>query len=355
MHNLCQLKVHSGGVLWKKQGGGKAVEVDKSDISALTWMKVPRTNQLCIRTKDGLKYKFTGYLTVRNDVYSFGVVLLELLTGRRSVDKMRPTKEQSLVDWARPKLKDNKKWLLFINPRLEDQYSVRAAQKACSLAYYCLSNNHKARPLTTGIVETLEHLQGNYIGDAAITFISPLTGRGSVSVGYTEYQSGRWLDSQGQNTSVVHEAVVAQYMMMVAGVSVLESRGVGFFEENQILLMFKDICNAVFAMHSTKAENLLLGSDRLWKLCDFGSTSTNHKRFERPEEMGIKEDTITNHKTLAYRSPKMWDLVLREVISEKVDIWALGIAKVRPIHPNDMLQSSPDSRPDITQARDLLD
>ncbi|GKE76408.1 FACT complex subunit SSRP1, partial [Tanacetum coccineum] len=61
MHNPCQLKVHSGGVLWKKQGGGKAVEVDKSDILALTWMKVPRTNQLCIRTKDALKYKFTGF------------------------------------------------------------------------------------------------------------------------------------------------------------------------------------------------------------------------------------------------------------------------------------------------------
>nr|GEX33879.1 FACT complex subunit SSRP1 [Tanacetum cinerariifolium] len=47
-----QLKVHSGGVLWKKQGGGKAVEVDKYDILALTWMKVPRTNQLFVRTKD---------------------------------------------------------------------------------------------------------------------------------------------------------------------------------------------------------------------------------------------------------------------------------------------------------------
>lgn len=59
--NPGQLKVHSGGVLWKKQGGGKAVEVDKSDISGLTWMKVPRSNQLSVRTKDGLKYKFTGF------------------------------------------------------------------------------------------------------------------------------------------------------------------------------------------------------------------------------------------------------------------------------------------------------
>ncbi|KAI3743744.1 hypothetical protein L1987_56809 [Smallanthus sonchifolius] len=59
--NPGQLKVHSGGILWKKQGGGKAVEVDKSDILGLTWMKVPRTNQLAVRTKDGLKYKFTGF------------------------------------------------------------------------------------------------------------------------------------------------------------------------------------------------------------------------------------------------------------------------------------------------------
>lgn len=54
-----------------------------------------------------------------------------------------------------------------------------------------------------------------------------------------------------------------------------------------------------------KAENLLLGPDGLWKLCDFGSTSTNHKRFERPEEMGIEEDNIRKHTTPAYRSPEV--------------------------------------------------
>lgn len=55
------LKVHSGGIQWKKLGGGKAVEVDKSDILGVTWMKVPRTNQLGVRIKDGLYYKFTGF------------------------------------------------------------------------------------------------------------------------------------------------------------------------------------------------------------------------------------------------------------------------------------------------------
>ncbi|XP_019161740.1 PREDICTED: FACT complex subunit SSRP1-like [Ipomoea nil] len=59
--NPGQLKVHAGGILWKKAGGGKAVEVDKSDIAGLTWMKVPRSNQLGVRIKDGLYYKFTGF------------------------------------------------------------------------------------------------------------------------------------------------------------------------------------------------------------------------------------------------------------------------------------------------------
>ncbi|XP_073025849.1 uncharacterized protein [Primulina eburnea] len=174
-------------------------------------------------------------------------------------------------------------------------------------------------------------------------------------------------------------------------VNVLESRGAGFFEEKQVLTIFRDVCNAVFAMHchsppiahrDLKAENLLLGSDGLWKLCDFGSTSTNHKRFEKPEEMGIEEDNIRKYTTPAYRAPELWDLFRRELINEKVDIWALGCllfricyfklafdgeSKLQILNGNyripdfpkynssltdlirDMLQSSPNDRPDITQ------
>ena len=89
---------------------------------------------------------FSGHLTARSDVYSFGVVLLELLTGRKSVDKTRPSKEQNLVDWARPKLNDKRKLLQIIDPRLENQYSVRAAQKTstqmCRLYFSFFSYSH---------------------------------------------------------------------------------------------------------------------------------------------------------------------------------------------------------------------
>ncbi|CAK7331813.1 unnamed protein product [Dovyalis caffra] len=187
------------------------------------------------------------------------------------------------------------------------------------------------------------------------------------------------------------EALLVMEFCEKSLVNVLESRGAGYFEEKQVLSIFRDVCNAVFAMHSQsppiahrdlKAENLLLGPDGLWKLCDFGSTSTNHKRFEKPEERGVEEDNIRKHTTPAYRAPEMWDLFRRDLINEKVDIWALGCllyricyfksafdgeSKLQILNGNyripdlpqysspvtdlirDMLQASPDDRPDITQ------
>lgn len=129
-----------------------------------------------------LYMKWAGHLTSRSDVYSFGVVLLELLTGRRSFDKTRPSKEQNLVDWARPKLNDKRKLLQIIDHRLENQYSVRAAQKACSLAYYCLSQNPKARPLMSDVVETLEPLQSsNDASEISSSSLSSCRGAGSYA------------------------------------------------------------------------------------------------------------------------------------------------------------------------------
>ena len=93
-----------------------------------------------------------------SDVFSFGVVLLELLTGRRSVDKTRPGREKNLVEWARPLLKDPYKLDGIMDPRLEGQYSTEGARKAAALAYQCLSNHPKSRPTMSNVVKALEPL-----------------------------------------------------------------------------------------------------------------------------------------------------------------------------------------------------
>ncbi|CAN1799075.1 Probable serine/threonine-protein kinase PBL17 [Linum perenne] len=105
------------------------------------------------------EYVMTGHLTARSDVYGFGVVLLELLLGRRALDKSRPSREHNLVEWARPLLNQNKKILRILDPRMEGQYSVRTVMKVANLAYQCLSQNPKGRPLMNQVVELLESVQ----------------------------------------------------------------------------------------------------------------------------------------------------------------------------------------------------
>ncbi|KAM7473488.1 hypothetical protein LguiB_020731 [Lonicera macranthoides] len=115
------------------------------------------------------------HLTARSDVYGFGVVLLEMLIGRRAMDKSRPSREHNLVEWARPILNHSKKLLRILDPRMEGQYSSKTAIKAANLAYQCLSQNPKGRPAMNQVVEILESLQSREEEEAILFQAGSLT------------------------------------------------------------------------------------------------------------------------------------------------------------------------------------
>lgn len=106
------------------------------------------------------EYLATGRLTTKSDVYSFGVVFLEILTGKRTIDKNRPNGEHNLVDWAKPILMNKRKILRVIDARLEGQFSISQALKAGNLALDCLSMEPKLRPSMDEVVAELEQIQG---------------------------------------------------------------------------------------------------------------------------------------------------------------------------------------------------
>ncbi|KAJ2745640.1 Ark- serine/threonine protein kinase [Coemansia sp. BCRC 34301] len=107
-------------------------------------------------------------------------------------------------------------------------------------------------------------------------------------------------------------------------------------DESTILHIFSDACKAVAHMHyqqppllhrDLKVENILIAQSG-YKLCDFGSATADivspSARIPR-EEIVRLEDEIQRTTTLEYRAPEMIDLYLRRGITEKADIWALGV------------------------------
>lgn len=85
---------------------------------------------------------------------------MEILTGRRAVDKNRAGGEQNLVEWASPYLIDRRKWSRVLDPKLDGQYSLKGAQKAASLALECLNQDAKLRPTMKQVLESLESILG---------------------------------------------------------------------------------------------------------------------------------------------------------------------------------------------------
>lgn len=88
-------------------------------------------------------------------MYGFGVVLLELLVGRKALDRSRPSREHNLVEWARPLLVRRKRLFSVIDPRIGGQYYNANAERVARLAYDCLNQNPKARPAMSEVVAVL--------------------------------------------------------------------------------------------------------------------------------------------------------------------------------------------------------
>lgn len=96
---------------------------------------------------------------MKSDVYSFGVMLLELMSGKRSLEEDRGGMEEALVDWAIPFLEDQRKVVRIMDTRLEGQYVKKAAQTLASVAQQCLHADPKIRPSMAEVLAAIEDLQ----------------------------------------------------------------------------------------------------------------------------------------------------------------------------------------------------
>lgn len=95
-----------------------------------------------------------GKVTDKNDVYSFGVILLELLLGKKSVEK--PSSEpESIVTWAVPKLSDRANLPNILDPAIKGTMDLKHLYQVAAVAVLCVQPEPSYRPLITDVLHSL--------------------------------------------------------------------------------------------------------------------------------------------------------------------------------------------------------
>lgn len=111
------------------------------------------------------EYLLEGKLTDKSDVYAFGVVLLELLIGRRPLDKMPPSDQgQTLVAWAMPQLTDRTKLPNIVDPVIKDKMDLKHLYQVAAVAVLCIQPEQSYRPLITDVLHSLIPLVPTELG-----------------------------------------------------------------------------------------------------------------------------------------------------------------------------------------------
>ncbi|KAL2495028.1 Protein STRUBBELIG-RECEPTOR FAMILY 3 [Forsythia ovata] len=99
-----------------------------------------------------------GSYTYQSDVYSFGIVMLELLTGRKTYDRLRPRGEQYLVRWAIPRLHDIDALSRMVDPALNGAYPSKSLSRLADIISLCIQHEPEFRPPMSEIVQNLLHM-----------------------------------------------------------------------------------------------------------------------------------------------------------------------------------------------------
>ncbi|CAN1184393.1 Nodulation receptor kinase [Linum perenne] len=126
------------------------------------------------------EYYSTQHLTAKSDVFSFGVVLLEIISGREPLNIQRPRNEWSLVEWAKPFIRESRIDEI-VDPGVKGLYHAEAMWRVVEVALACIETSSAYRPCMADIVRELE--DALIIENNASEYMKSIDSIGTYSLG----------------------------------------------------------------------------------------------------------------------------------------------------------------------------
>ncbi|GLJ51881.1 hypothetical protein SUGI_1102160 [Cryptomeria japonica] len=149
------------------------------------------------------EYAGHGQLTEKADTYSFGVVVLEIVSGRKSIDLNQPPHMQYLLEWVWSLYEENKVLKMVESQERMEGYSDEEVVRVINLALLCIQGAASNRPSMSEVVTLL-------LSKAEIDFQKPLQ-PAFIDVAYkVRGESTTLTTSSSQSNAMVTESLDAR-------------------------------------------------------------------------------------------------------------------------------------------------
>lgn len=101
------------------------------------------------------EYAMLGKASESCDVYSFGILLLELVSGKRPVEKLSATVKRTIVQWVLPLTCDGK-FDEIADTRLNGKFEEEELKRLLLVALVCAQDSPEKRPTMVEVVELIK-------------------------------------------------------------------------------------------------------------------------------------------------------------------------------------------------------
>jgi len=101
------------------------------------------------------EYAMWGKVSESCDVYSFGILLLELVSGRKPIEKLPGGLKRTITEWAEPLISKGK-FREVVDPKLRGNFDENEVKRAINVAALCVQSEPEKRPNMKQVVKLLK-------------------------------------------------------------------------------------------------------------------------------------------------------------------------------------------------------
>jgi serine/threonine protein kinase len=101
------------------------------------------------------EYAMLGKASESCDVYSFGIFLLVLVSGKKPIERVKPTTKREISDWALQLARENK-FKEIADGRMKGNFVEAEVKRVVLVGLLCAQNKPEKRPTMQEVVELLK-------------------------------------------------------------------------------------------------------------------------------------------------------------------------------------------------------